>query len=549
MTMRVLCCLFILCFSVPSYAGNGTRKPSQGAVVSAHPLATQAGYDVLEKGGNAFDAAVAVSSTLSVVEPYGSGLGGGGFWLLYEAKTGSYSVIDARETAPIKAHADMYLDEDWNIMKGGSTEGPYAAGIPGLPAAFAHVSETYGALPLSDVLKPSITHAKSGFPVGDRYVTGAKYKLELLRKYKSSAEIFLDNNEVPEKGWLLKQPHLGRLLEELAARGHDGFYKDPFARFIVHGVNAHGGVWTTQDLHDYQVKKRDAVVIRYKGAKIIAPPLPSSGGLVLRDIFKVLSAFDLKQHDEITRKHIIIEAMKRGYHSRVYMGDTDFSDVHFPRVSENIILDKAVPSAAISEQQEPDQKGTETTHFSVIDAQGNRVAVTQSINFWFGGGFVPQGTGVLLNNEMDDFVIKEGASNGYGLVGTSANMIEPKKRMLSSMTPTFVENDRGLLILGTPGGSRIISMNLHAVLAFIDGKSAEDIVSAPRYHHQFMPDVVTYEEGAFTDEELIELRKKGHVFKKSNRRYGNMQVIFWDYKTGKVHTGSDPRGEGAGRVY
>ncbi len=529
--MRLFLTLCTVIFAFQAHA----QTPPDAAVVSAHPIATQAGADILAQGGNAFDAAIAISSTLGVVEPFGSGLGGGGFWLIYNAEMDEYSVLDARETAPLNAHKDMYLKENGEPIKNASTQGPLAAGIPGQPAAFNAITKM-GNLPLHQALKPAITAAREGFPVDERYISGAEVKQDLMLKYPETASIFLDNGEVPKEGWVLKQPELAKTLENI-----EDFYIDTE---LVKDVQKNGGIWGLPSLAHYEVKIRTPIIAQYKGAKIILTPLPSSGGLVISNTLNILSNY--KNPD----KHHIIEAMKQAYRQRaLYMGDNDFFGVPIDKILNS---QKPInPSKAMSAQDLPFEtgKGTETTHFAVIDKQGNRVAVTQSINFWFGSGFVPKGTGVLLNNEMDDFTIKPGVENGYGLQGKSANAIAPGKRMLSSMTPTFVETKDGLLILGTPGGSRIISMNLLAILAFINGEDPADIIKAPRYHHQYLPDHVTYEEGAFTPEDIANLTEKGHTLKPSPRPYGNMQMIHWNYKTNEIKTYSDPRGLGAGRVY
>ncbi len=509
------------------------QTPPDAAVVSAHPIATKAGADILAQGGNAFDAAIAVSSTLGVVEPFGSGIGGGGFWLIYNAETDEYSVLDARETAPLKAYKDMYLDKNGEPIKNASTQGPLAAGIPGQPAAFNAIAKM-GKLPLKQSLKPAIMAARQGFPVDTRYIRGVEFKKDLMLKYPETASIFLDNGEVPKENWVLKQADLANTLENI-----ENFYTN---ESMIVEVQKGGGIWTRNDFENYKTIERETVTATYKGAKVIMPPLPSSGGLVISNTLNILSNY------KNPTKHHVIEAMKQAYRQRaLHMGDV-------PDVPIDKILSSYKPidsHKAMSAEDLPFEtgKGTETTHFAVMDEAGNRIAVTQSINFWFGSGFVPKGTGVLLNNEMDDFTIKPGVENGYGLQGKSANSVAPGKRMLSSMTPTFVETKGGLLILGTPGGSRIISMNLLTILAFINGEDPADIIKAPRYHHQYLPDHVTYEEGAFTEEEISDLIAKGHVLKPSSRSYGNMQMIYWDYKTNKVKTYSDPRGLGAGRVY
>ncbi len=560
--MQRLIFIASVCIGHIAYADDAATPPTNppnAAIVSAHPIATQAGYDILEKGGNAFDAAIAVSATLGVVEPFGSGIGGGAFWLLYHAKSDSYLVIDAREIAPLEARADMYLDEQGEPIKGASTSGPLAAGIPGMPAAWAEISEQFGLQNLSDTLAPAIKAAQEGFAVDERYIAGVSYKQKQLLENKAASGIFLDNGAVPQKGWILKQEDLARTLQAIAKHGADGFYNGEIAKVMVDDVRAHGGIWTLQDLNNYHVKERQPIITRYQGAKIIMPPLPSSGGLVIGNILNILSEHDLKSYSSVDQKHLIIEAMKHAYYNRaIHMGDEDFVSVPTQDIlsvelakqqNAMIKMDKALPSSEIAQIADQSPKGTETTHFAVIDKEGNRVSVTQSINFWFGSGFVARGTGVLLNNEMDDFVIKPGVANGYGLIGTDKNAIAPEKRMLSSMSPTFVEDEKGVLILGTPGGSRIISMNLLTILSYLNGETGQALVSAPRYHHQFMPDKVVYEDGAFTDAEFGALKEKGHTLEQSNRKYGNMQVIYWNKGTQSVDTFSDPRGHGAGRVY
>lgn len=557
--------LLCLVFIAPSHARDTQKTPENAArithesgVVSAHPLATKAGREVLQMGGNAFDAAIATSAALGVVEPYGSGIGGGGFWLLYQADTDTYTVIDSRETAPLAAHKGMYLDENGEPIKNASRNGPLAAGIPGQPKAFVEISKNFGALSLENSLKPSIKLASEGFPVGERYISGVKTKKDTFNGVAKS--VFLDNGEIPHIGWVLKQPDLAKTLTNIHTDNAKDFYEGKAAERMVNAVRIMGGIWTKQDLAHYQIKTRAPVIAHYKGAKIIMPPLPSSGGLVMKNIFNILAQYDLDAMPPADQKHIIVEAMRHAYHQRArYMGDTDFVDVPVEEITSpekataqksmikinQAMSSETLPMPAIDEMP----KGTETTHFAVIDKYGNRVAVTQSINFWFGSGFMPPNTGVILNNEMDDFVIKPGVKNGYGLIGTSANAIEPGKRMLSSMTPTIIETKDSVLIIGTPGGSQIITINLLGILAYLDGKTPEDIVAMPRYHHQFIPDEIVYEKGALTDNEIKKLEEKGHALRQSKRDYGNMQIIHLDKKTGKVTAASDPRGQGAGEVY
>jgi gamma-glutamyltranspeptidase/glutathione hydrolase len=538
---------------------SGTIFPNElfqfkGAVVTSNALATEAGEKILAEGGNAYDAATTISAMLSVVEPFASGLGGGAFWLIYDAKSKEYKMLDARETAPLQSHKNMYLDKNENIIKNISTLGPLSAGIPGIPAALSFVNDKYGSKKLSALLAPAYTAAINGFPVNERYLKGANYKKKWLKKYKETEAIFLDKGEVPKKGWILKQTDLAKTIKKIMKGGHKSFYTGSFAKQIVESVRNNGGIWSEEDLNRYKVLEREPVRSSYKGVSIIAPGLPSSGGLVLSNALNILAGYELDKFSSTTQKHLIIEALRRAYYERaIKMGDPDFMDESLEflltpsfaaKQRESININYATDNQTLEFADPPYQgQGNDTTHFAVIDKFGNRVAVTQSINFWFGSAFVPKGTGILLNNEMDDFSIKPGTENSYGLIGYDANAVQPGKRMLSSMTPTFLESDRGFVILGTPGGSRIISMILLAALEWIDGGDAKSMVSLPRFHHQYHPDYVLYEEEAFMPNEINELESMGHIFKKSNRQFGNMQIITWDHKNNKIETASDPRGK------
>jgi gamma-glutamyltranspeptidase/glutathione hydrolase len=533
--------------------------PHKGAIASAYPLATEAGQDVLAKGGNAFDAAVAVSAALAVVEPSSSGLGGGGFYLLHRQTDGVEIMLDAREKAPGAATRDMYLDASGMPVANASTDGPLSAGIPGEPAAFEYLARRYGKLSLKASLAPAIRLAREGFPLYARLQGGIRYKREELLRSPDAARVFLTaDGAVPELGSIIKQPDLANTLEAIAAEGAKGFYSGRVAEAMVNSVRAGGGIWTLADLAAYKVVERKPLVGEYRGARIVSASPPSSGGVAVVDALNILSGYDLHALDSVTRKHLIIEAMRRAYRDRaLYLGDPDFVKMPLPQLVNtdyaagqrtSIRLDKAMPSDMLP-GIETENMGMHTTHFSVLDAAGNRVACTISINLFFGSGFMAPTTGVLLNDTMDDFSVKPGTPNAFGLVGNAANAIAPNKRSLSSMAPSFVETPKGLMIIGTPGGSYIISMVLLGTLDYLDGLPAADIVKDPRYHHQYLPDVVEYENGAFTDGEISQLLAEGHHLKEGTRRWGNMQVITWDYASGKVEAASDPRGEGVGLVY
>lgn len=533
---------------------QASDTPSAAAIASAHPLATEAGEEILRQKGNAFDAAVAVTAALAVVEPFSSGIGGGGFWLLHRASDGRQIMLDGRETAPALAHRRMYQDEQGNVNKGASLRGALAAGIPGVPAGIVYLAEHYGRLPLARSLAPAIRYAEQGFRVTDRYQKLTSYRLETMQADAETARVYLQDNRIPQLGFQVVQKDLAATLRLIAEQGHDGFYSGELAEKLVEGVRNAGGIWSLDDLRKYRVVERQPVVINYRGVRVVSAPPPSSGGVVMGQALQILKHFNLEAMSEIDRKHHVIEAMRRAYRDRaVYLGDPDYFKVPVKRLLDpnylqglamTIDAERATPSAELSNTPGLDQSGTDTTHFSVIDREGNRVAATLSINLPFGACFVPPGTGVLLNDEMDDFSIKAHTPNAYGLVGDEANAIEAGKRPLSSMTPTFMETDDRTGIIGTPGGSRIISMVLLGVLDFVAGKKPQSWVTLPRYHHQYLPDEVQYELNSLSMKERLALKKRGHKLREKSRRYGNMHAILWDRKTNRIYAASDPRGEG-----
>jgi gamma-glutamyltranspeptidase/glutathione hydrolase len=547
---RRLILLLVLLFSGPAWAAD---KPPGYAVASAHPLATEAGMLVLAAGGNAFDAAVAVSAALAVVEPSGSGLGGGGFWLLHRAEDGLQVMVDGRERAPLAARPDMYLDKNGEVVPRLSQDGVLAAGIPGVPAALAHIAERYGRLPLARSLAPAIRYAREGFPVDEKLRRAIEDRRAALQASPAAAAVFLPDGAAPRVGSLLVQGELARTLSRLAEEGADGFYRGVIADALVDGVRSAGGIWSKKDLRGYRVVERTPLVLEYRGLRVVTAPPPSSGGIVMGIVLNVLSGYDWQRLSAADRWHVSIEAMRRAYRDRAeYLGDPDFVPVplqllslgYASRLRASIRLDRATPSRNLAVVGLPDgEEGGNTTHFSVIDGEGNRVAATLSINLPLGSGFMPPGTGVLLNNEMDDFAIRPDTPNAYGLVGGAANAIAPGKRMLSSMSPTFIEAPARVAILGTPGGSRIISMVLGGILAFADGAGAGALVTQPRLHHQYLPDEIVYEDGALSDADQEALIQRGHRLRRSEP-YGNMQAIVWERARGRVEAASDPRGIG-----
>lgn len=547
LTLRNFCFpVFIwLTMSVPVLAGDA-------GIATAHPLATAAAKEILDKGGNAFDAAIAAASALAVVEPYGSGLGGGGFWLLHRGDDGFETMLDGRETAPSAATRDMYLDAKGEPLPDASLEGPLAAGIPGVPATLDYLASHYGKLPLKDSLAPAIKLAREGFPVDKAMHRYLQFREELLGKFSETSRILLPDGKLPEIGQIIRQPELAQTLELLAEKGRTGFYAGKLAEQMVDSVREAGGIWSLADLKNYQVKERKPIRGEYHGIKVTAAAPPSSGGIVLLEMLNVLAACDLPKATEAQRIHWQVEAMRRAYRDRAeYLGDPDFVEIpekhllsqeYASELRAGIHDDRATPSSGLKAVAEGvSGKGANTTHFSILDKDGNRIAATLSINYPFGSGFIPKGTGVLLNNEMDDFSIRPGTPNVYGLVGAEANAIAPNKRMLSSMTPTFLEDERRVAILGTPGGSRIITMLLLGTLEFANGENASRIVNRSRFHHQYLPDSIQYEPEALDTDTLLELEGMGHALAPQEDTWGNMQAVILDKQTGAVDAASDGR--------
>ncbi len=547
--------------SVSAAASTADPRPHPpgAAVASAHALASEAGIDILRRGGNAFDAAVAVSAVLSVVEPISSGLGGGGFFLLHDAKTGRDIFIDARETAPAAATPQAYLDARGEFDRDRATNGPWSAGIPGLPAGLVHLASNYGRLPLKTSLAPAIRIAREGFPVYDRLSQGYASRREVMERYKGTRAVFLADGDAPESGELLAQPDLARTLELLADKGFDGFYRGPLAKKLLAGVKAEGGRWTAEELAGYRVKEREPLHFEYDGWRIVTAPPPSSGGVALAQMLQMLEPWDLAALPQAERVHLTVEAMRRAFRDRTfYLGDPDFVQVPVRALTSRdyaagqrstIHPRKATPSALLSGEPTP-LEDDETTHFSIIDAEGNMVAGTQTVTLLFGSGLIPPGTGVLLNNEMDDFALKPGTPNAFGVMGYDANAPQPGKRMLSSMTPTFMLSKDRVAVLGTPGGSRIITMVLLGVLGYADGLDAQRVAALPRYHHQWMPDGIGTERDALPDETIAALRAMGHTVvtpkdaadgRRSSDTWGNLQTVEWDLRDNTLRGGTDPR--------
>jgi gamma-glutamyltranspeptidase/glutathione hydrolase len=551
----LLCCAILWSWTTALTAAE--VGPGHAAVASAHPLATQAGLTVMRAGGNAFDAAVAISAMLAVVEPTGSGLTGGGFYLLHRSSDGVDTVVDARETAPGAASRDMFLDASGNPVPGMSLQSAKASAVPGEVAGMALLAAKYGRLPVAQDLAPAIAAARDGFPLYPRLQDSLQRVARRLGGTQPFARIFLHDGAAPPLGTRIRQPELADTLTYLAAHGLDAFYHGPLADQMVEDLRAQGGIWSREDLAGYQALERAPVVGSYRGARVVSIPPPSSGGIGLIEALNVLANFDLHQGDRAQRLHYIIEASRRMHRDRaVYLGDPAFVKVpanllmnpdYAAGLAASIRPDRATPSAALPGPGIMPPQGSNTTHFSVIDRDGNRVAATITLNGLFGSGRMLPHSGLMLNNEMDDFSAKPGQPNLYGLVGAEANAIAPGKRPLSSITPAFIDTGDRLMIVGTPGGSQIIGMVLLATLDFVDGHDATQIVAAPRIHHQYLPDVVHYEADALSASERAELEARGHKLV-AGQHWGNMQVIIWNRNRGTVEAAADPRGDGIGTV-
>ncbi|WP_394000905.1 gamma-glutamyltransferase [Luteimonas sp. WGS1318] len=545
--------------AAPTTAQSAAAPPGN-AVASAHALATDAGLEIMRAGGNAFDAAIATSAVLSVVEPISSGLGGGGFFLLHDASSGRDIFVDARETAPASTHSDRYRKADGSFDRDRAENGPWSAGIPGLPAAFVHIAEQYGALPLSQSLAPAIRIAEEGFPVYARFARGYQSRRAVMERYPGTRAVFLADGRAPEEGDTFRQPDLARTLRLLAERGFDGFYGGETGAKLVAGVNAEGGEWTAADLAAYRVVERTPIRFRYHDWDVVTAPPSSSGGIAMAQMLQILEPYDLPRLDAAARTHLVVESMRRAFRDRTfYLGDPDFVTIpqrtltsrdYAAGLRATINPEKATPSDLLSGMATP-LEDEETTHFSIIDAAGNRAAVTQTVNLLFGSGLVAPGTGVLLNNEMDDFALQPGVPNAFGVMGFDANAPAPGKRPLSSMTPTFLVSDDRVAVLGTPGGSRIITMVLLGILGYDAGLDAQAVAALPRYHHQWMPDAISAESDAFSADTAARLRALGHTVnlpgdraaggRGSSHVWGNLQTVEWNRANGTLTGGSDPR--------
>ena len=528
----------------PVYGKNGMVASEQG-------LATQVGLDILKQGGNAIDAAVAVGFALAVVLPNAGNIGGGGFMVLHDDKTGKDVAIDFREIAPAKASRDMYLDNQGNVIDGKSLFTHDASGVPGTVAGMEYALKKWGTMPLSKVLEPAIKLADKGFIVSDVLAQTLKEEKSTLGKWSASKAIFFKNGEPLKSGDLLVQKDLAKSLRLIAKQGAKAFYQGEIATKIAKEMQSQGGTMTLGDLKAYKVVERQPIIGDYRGYKVVTMPPPSSGGVHLIEILNMLEHYPIKEDGVNSAKNIhhMAESMKLAYADRSeYLGDPDFVKIPVTGLTskayanervKTIDDNKARLSSTIKPGKPQPYESDQTTHYSVMDKAGNAVAVTYTLNLNFGSGIVVEGTGILLNNEMDDFSVKPGVPNAFGLVGGAANAIEAKKRPLSSMTPTIVmKNNKPWLVTGSPGGARIITTVLQSVVNTIDHEMnpAEAIIT-PRVHHQWLPDELRVEEGISPDTIKL-LQDKGHnVVTKAPM--GRIQIIQAD--DSGFYGYSDPR--------
>jgi len=532
------------------FTTNKVLMGEKAMVVTAHPLASEVGLEILRQGGNAVDAAVAVQFALAVVYPVAGNIGGGGFMVIRNAD-GTNTTLDYREKAPLAAHRDMYLDKKGDAVAELSRRGHLAVGVPGAVAGMIQANAKHGLLPFASLMKPSIRLAKDGFALTEREAKRLNGQQEEFTKYNSHTTPF---HGTWKTGDIITQTDLADVLQRIHDSGFDGFYGGKTADLIVAEMKTGGGIITHEDLKKYEAVWRDPIVSDYKEYKIISMPPPSSGGIVLSQLLNMIEPYALSEWGFQSTKsvHLITEAERRAYADRAeHMGDSDFYDVptnqlikkeYATKRMANFDPKKATPSSDISAGKVLEES-EETTHFSIVDVQGNAVSVTTTLNSGYGSKVVVKGGGFLLNNEMDDFSAKPGVPNVYGLVGGEANAIEPEKRMLSSMTPTIVEKDNELfMVVGTPGGSTIITSVFQTFINVAEyGLPLKDAVHNPRFHHQWLPDKIFIEREAISQEKRATLEKMGHKIEK--RGYiGRVEAILV-YPDGKLEGVADIRGD------
>lgn len=553
-----LVCLLILFINSCNLFKENPVKAKNGMVVSASEIASNVGVEILKKGGNAIDAAVATGFALAVTYPQAGNIGGGGFMVIHLAN-GKSTTIDYREKAPLKAFRDMYLDSAGNYIPKLSQTGVTSIGVPGSVAGMIYALEKYGTMNLKEVIQPSIDLAIDGWKLNKWNKEHFEYYKDEFKKYSSSFKTFTNNGRLYEEGDIFKQPELASTLELIKEYGNDGFYKGIIADLMIKQINKYGGYITQEDLDKYKPVERKPIIGSYRGYKIVSMPPPSSGGIALLEMLNTLENYSFDKNDwgGSDYVHKLVEAMKYTYADRTeYLGDPDFFSVpkdkliskKYAKTIFEKITDRATPSNKITHGKFTNFKESkETTHYSVYDKFGNAVSVTTTLNSSFGSRIVVEGAGFLLNNEMDDFSSKPGEPNIYGLLGSEANSIQPEKRMLSSMTPTIVlKDEKPYLVIGSPGGSQIITAVLQGILNVTDFKmNIKQAIDAPRFHNQWLPDKIFYEKDTFSKSIKNELVSLGYSFeeeKLDKRKIGMLAAILINNKN--IFGAFDKRGPG-----
>lgn len=547
--------MIILSIMGLNFAQAHSAKAKKGMVVSASSLASKVGLSILKKGGNAIDAAVATGFALAVTYPGAGNIGGGGF-LIAQLKNGQSIAIDFREKAPKQSTKSMFLDARGNVMNDKIREGALASGVPGSVAGLLDALSAYGTMSVKEVLAPAIALAEEGFILDASMIKQFNKDMSLFKKFPSTMKVMTKNGIPYKVGDRWKQPDLARTLKLIAEKGKDGFYKGSIPSMVAKAMAKHGGIITEEDFAEYKAVKRQVVKGSYRGYDVISMCPPSSGGIALLQMLNILSTYTFKKDEWHSPRHAhaMLSAMKFAFADRtVHLGDPDFTHIPYrmllsqkyaDRLAARIPQNTAIPSSSISagDPKAFVKESDETTHYSVLDSSGNAVSVTTTINSWFGSGFIAEGTGFFLNNEMDDFAAKPNTPNQFGVMGGEANAIQPGKRMLSSMTPTIVLREgKPRLILGAPGGSTIITTVLHILTNCLDfGMPISQAVKAPRFHHQWMPDNIDYEEGAFTHQTMKTLQNMGYAFGKK-RVIGIAECIAVNPWEGLILGASDTR--------
>ena len=539
--------LFLSCNNETKF--NGYKN---GIVVSANIEASKAGISILKQGGNAFDAMIATDLALSVVYPNAGNLGGGGF-LVYRLSDSSIGSLDYREKSPLKSSKDMYLDEKGSEIEGLSTIGALSVGVPGTIAGLFKVYEKYATLPLNKLFEPAIKLAEKGYVLTKKQASLLNSNYEIINSLNDSISIFKSDFK---EGDLFINISLANSLKLILKNGRDGFYKGKISKEIINYLDSRKGILTQEDFDNYKAVWRKPIRFKYKDLDIISMGPPSSGGIVLGQILKMIEPFDVSQfdHNGIEYIQLLVEAERRSFADRgQYLGDPDFNyipinkllnDKYLKERMKNFSFNRSTPSALISFGDISFKESTETTHYSIVDRFGNAVSVTTTLNGNYGSKLFPPSLGFFLNNEMDDFSIKPGTPNMYGLIGGKINAIEPEKRMLSSMTPTIVEkNNKLYLVLGSPGGPTIITSVLQSILNISEFNfNIDKAVNSKRFHHLYLPDIIYYENNIINDSVRALLKSKGYFLNKNSSVIGRVDAIHID-KNGLLFGGADKRGD------